>query len=62
MPGPGDNEDDTRAKFIDPALYAAPWVGRVDDAGRARHGEIQREQSAVRIEIVEGKPFKRGSA
>lgn len=30
------------------------------DAQRNTHGEIWREQSAVRIEVVEGKPFKRG--
>lgn len=60
MPTNRHNEADTRAKLIDPALHAARWVERVADAERATHGEIQREQSAIRIEIVEGKPFKRG--
>ncbi len=60
MPSSGHNEADTRAKLIDPALHAARWVERVLDAERASHGEIQREQSAVRVEIVDGKPFKRG--
>lgn len=60
MSAPGYNESDTRAKLIDPALYSARWVETVADAERATHGEIRREQSAVRIEIIEGKPFKRG--
>jgi type I restriction enzyme R subunit len=60
MPTNRYNEADTRAKLIDPALHAARWIERVVDAERDTHGEIWREQSAVRIEIVEGKPFKRG--
>ena len=60
MPAIGHNEADTRAKLIDPALHKACWVEGVSDAERATHGEIQREQSAVRVEIIDGKPFKRG--
>jgi len=30
------------------------------DAERDTHGEIHREQSAVRIDILDGKPLKRG--
>lgn len=60
MPIAGFNEADTRAKLIDPALHAAAWIERVGAAERATHGEIHREQSAVRIEILDGKPFKRG--
>ena len=60
MPALSFNEADTRAKLIDPALHRARWVEQVVDAERATHGEIRREQSAVRIEIIEGKPFKRG--
>ena len=60
IPADGYNETDTRAKLIDPALYAAQWVERVDDAQRAGHGEIHREQSAVRIDSLDGKPFKCG--
>ena len=60
MPPPGHNEADTRAKLIDPALHAARWVERVAEAERSSHGDIKREQSAVRVEIVDGKPFKRG--
>ncbi|MDP1647330.1 MAG: hypothetical protein Q8M01_03915 [Rubrivivax sp.] len=56
----GRNEADTRAKLIDPAVYKACWVESVSDAERATHGEIRREQSAVRVEIIDGKPFKRG--
>lgn len=56
----GHNEADTRAKLIDPALHAARWIERVGDAERPTHGNIHREQSAVRIEIFDGKPFKRG--
>jgi type I restriction enzyme R subunit len=56
----GYNEADTRAKLIDPALHAASWVERVADADRATHGEIHREQTAVRVELVEGKPWKQG--
>ena len=43
-------ESNTRAKLIDPALYAAQWVEQVADAERDSHGEIHREQSAVRID------------
>lgn len=56
----GFNEADTRAKLIDPALHNARWAERVAEVERATHGEIQREQSAVRVEILDGKPFKRG--
>ena len=56
------NESDTRAKLIDPALYAAQWVEQVAEAERDTHGEIHREQSAVRIDILDGKPLKRGGA
>lgn len=44
------NEADTRAKLIDPALHARQWIELVKDEQRATHGEIHREQSAVRIE------------
>lgn len=54
------NEEDTRAKLIDPALHSVRWVERVTEAERSTHGEIRREQSGMRIEIFEGKPFKRG--
>jgi type I restriction enzyme R subunit len=54
------NEADTRAKLIDPALHARQWIELVKDEQRATHGEIHREQSAVRIEILDGKPIKRG--
>lgn len=54
------NEADTRAKLIDPALHKRKWIEQVSDAQRADHGEIHREQSAVRIEILDGKPLKRG--
>ena len=50
----GCNEADTRAKLIDPALYARQWIELVKDEHRATHGEIHREQSAVRIEILDG--------
>lgn len=56
----GYNESDTRAKLIDPALHTARWVEHVADSERLEHGEIRREQSAVRIDIVDGKPIKRG--
>jgi type I restriction enzyme R subunit len=56
----GYNEADTRAKLIDPALHARQWIELVKDEHRATHGEIHREQSAVRIEILNGKPLKRG--
>src|ERR1700688_927200 len=54
------NEADTRAKLIDPALHARQWIEIVSDTQRASHGEIRREQSAVRIDILGGKPLKRG--
>jgi len=56
----GHNESDTRAKLIDPALHNALWVEQVIDGERHSHGEIRREQSAVRIDILEGKALKRG--
>ena len=55
MPAPTFNEADTRAKLIDPALHRARWVEQVVDAERATHGEIRREQSAARIEIIDSK-------
>lgn len=54
------NEADTRAKAIDPALHASRWIELVQAAQRPDHGEIHREQSAVRIDILDGKPLKRG--
>ena len=60
MPNIGFNKADTRAKLIDPALHRVLWVERVAEPEHATHGEIQREQSAVRIEILDGKPLKRG--
>ncbi len=60
MPSTGYNEADTRAKLIDPALHACRWIELVKDEHRATHGEIHREQSAVRIDILDGKPLKRG--
>lgn len=60
MPPTGYNEADTRAILIDPALNDARWINVVGAEQRATHGEIRREQSAVRIEILDGKPFKRG--
>ena len=42
-------ESDTRAKLIDPALYAAQWVEQVAKAERDSHGEIHRP-SFQRIE------------
>jgi type I restriction enzyme R subunit len=56
----GYNEADTRAKLIDPALHASQWIELVNDEQRDSHGEIHREQSAVRIDILDGKPIKRG--
>lgn len=56
----GYNEADTRAKLIDPALHARQWIELVKDEHRATHGEIHREQSAVRIELLNGNPLKRG--
>jgi type I restriction enzyme R subunit len=60
MSAAGHNEANTRAKLIDPALHAVRWAEQVADSERATHGEIRREQSAVRIEVVDGQPFKRG--
>ncbi len=54
------NEADTRAKLIDPALHARNWIELVKDGQRDSHGEIHREQGAVRIDILDGKPLKRG--
>lgn len=59
MPAPL-NEADTRAKLIDPALHARQWAEQVDESQRDTHGEIHREQSGVRIDILDGKPLKRG--
>jgi type I site-specific restriction endonuclease len=56
----GYNEADTRAKLIDPALHARQWIELVKEEHRLSHGEIHREQSAVRIDILDGKPIKRG--
>lgn len=56
----GYNEADTRAKLIDPALHSRQWVEIVKGEQRSTHGEIHREQSAVRIDILDGKPLKRG--
>ncbi|MDP1613694.1 MAG: hypothetical protein Q8M11_21755 [Sulfuritalea sp.] len=60
MAPPGYNEADTRAKLIDPALHARQWIELVKEDNRLSHGEIHREQSAVRIDILDGKPIKRG--
>lgn len=54
------NEADTRAKLIDPALHGRQWVELVGIDQRATCGEIHREQTAVRIDILNGKPLKRG--
>ena len=54
------NEADTRAKLIDPALHNRQWIEMVKEEQRATHGDIHREQSAVRIDILDGKPIKRG--
>jgi type I restriction enzyme R subunit len=43
------NEADTRAKLIDPALYACGWTEDL----------IRREESAGAIEIVDGRPRRR---
>lgn len=56
----GYNEADTRSKLIDPQLYAAQWVERVDTDQHATHGQIHREQSGQRIDILDGKPLRRG--
>lgn len=60
MAAAGYNEADTRAKLIDPALHTRQWIELVRDEHRDTHGEIHREQSAVRIDILDGKPIKRG--
>lgn len=60
MASPGYNEADTRAKLIDPALQKASWPEPVPEAEREANGAIQREESAVRIDILDGKPLKRG--
>lgn len=60
MPTAGHNDSDTRAKLIDPALHVSGWLERVDESQRDSHGEIHREQRAVRIDILDGKPLKRG--
>jgi type I restriction enzyme R subunit len=56
----GYNEADTRAKLIDPALHSRQWIEIVKEEQRSDHGEIQREQSGIRIDIFDGKPIKRG--
>lgn len=43
------NEADTRAKLIDPALYARGWTENL----------IRREETAGAIEIIDGKPRQR---
>ena len=60
MPSHGYNEADTRAKLIDPALHAARWIERIEEVQRPTHGEIHREQSAQRIDILDGKPIRHG--
>ena len=57
---PAFNEADTRAKLIDPALHDRQWIEIITDDQRETHGEIHREQSAVRIDIIDGRPIKRG--
>lgn len=56
----GYNEADTRSKLIDPALHARQWVERVLAEQQTSHGEIHREQSGQRIDILDGKPLRRG--
>jgi len=56
----GLNEADTRSKLIDPLLYSAQWVERVAPEQQATHGQIHREQTAQRIDILDGKPLQRG--
>ena len=56
MASPTYNEADTRAKLIDPALHARQWIELVKEDDRLSHGEIHREQSAVRIDILDGNP------
>lgn len=55
------NEADTRAKLIDPALHQVLWIERLVQAQHATHGEIHREQSGQRIDILDGRPLRRGS-
>ena len=43
------NEADTRAKLIDPAVYASGWT----------EAHIKRDETAGAIEILDGKPHKR---
>jgi len=43
------NEADTRAKLIDPAIYARGWTEE----------HIRREETAGSIEIINGKPRRR---
>ena len=43
------NEAETRAKLIDPAIHLRSWSEDL----------IRREESAVAVEIVDGKPRKR---
>ena len=57
----GYNEADTRSKLIDPQLYAAQWVERVAADQHGTHGQIHREQSGQRIDILDGKPLRRGN-
>ncbi|OFV92063.1 MAG: hypothetical protein A3H28_07740 [Acidobacteria bacterium RIFCSPLOWO2_02_FULL_61_28] len=56
----GYNEADTRANLIDPALRERDWLEIVPEDKRGTHGEIHREQSAVRVDIIDGKPVKSG--
>jgi type I restriction enzyme R subunit len=44
------SESDTRAKLIDPALHAVGWTEDL----------IRREETAPPVDIVDGKPRKRG--
>jgi hypothetical protein len=48
------------AELIDPALPVSGWLERVGEAQRDSHGETHREQSAVRVGILDGKPLERG--
>jgi type I restriction enzyme R subunit len=43
------NEADTRAKLIDPALYAQHWT----------EAHIKREETAGTVEIIDGQPRRR---
>ena len=56
------NEADTRAKLIDPALHGRQWIELVNDDQRSDHGEIHREQSAVRIDILDGRLYFGGGS